>query len=156
MDILPFGHAKQPDRRTLRTKEKTYFFSDAAAEPLLQFEPRAQQPVPRKPCKGSRCADPLMIEFEIRLEFSDLKRLAEFAPKDCFDAHGIARLDKHRERLNRQQISNARDLLRQSNFVSGADLNHIMQQLRVFQHLVQQYAAELDFLSGIVVVTGEH
>src|SRR5918999_453559 len=134
---LNFCDGKQPDRRALGTKEETNFLADATAEPLFQFEPCAQQPVPRKPRKGGRCGDPLVVEFEVRLEFSDLQRLAEFSSEDGFHAHGVARLDKYREGLDRQQISNVGDLLRQPDLVSSADLNHMIQQLGVFQHLAQ-------------------
>jgi hypothetical protein len=53
-----------------------------------------------------------MVELEICFDLSNLQRLAELSPKNCFDTHGVAGFHEDRDGFHGQQGPDTRDLLR--------------------------------------------
>src|SRR5262249_62119842 len=94
-----------------------------------------------------------MVEFKVRLEFSDLERLAEFSLEDRLHAHRVARFNEYRDGFNWQQISNPGNFLRQSHLVVGANLQNVVQQLWLLaiEYFVQRFLSKLNFLSAFVI-----
>lgn len=142
----------------LGPKQKSYFLTNPATQSLFQLEPNPQEPVPGKPGEGGRRADPLMIEFKIRFELSDLESLAKLALEDRLNTHRVARFNKDCDGLNRQQISHPGNFLCQADLVVGGNFDKVAQQflLLAVNHFLQSFFAQVNFLSGIVIVSGDH
>ena len=111
----------------LRFEPVTDFLPQSPAHSFFQLEPDPQEPIARRPGERGRRGDPLVIEFEIGFDFSDMQGLAEFASKDRPDANRVALFDENRHGFERQKRPDARNLLRQADFISGADLDEIVE-----------------------------
>src|SRR5262245_36679937 len=99
-----------------------------------------------------------MVELKVCLEFSDLEGLAEFSLENRLHTHHVARLHEYRDDLNRQQISNPSNFLRQTHLVISADFQNVVQQLWLLtvEEFVQHLFAQLNFLSAIVIISCDH
>ena len=82
-----------------------------------------------------------MVELENGLELPDLQSLAEFPLEYCFDADGIAGFDEDRDGLDRQQRSNARDFLREGDFIFCGHFYEVGEKVRRLYGLLNDPAA---------------
>lgn len=97
-----------------------------------------------------------MIEFEVRLEFTNLQSLAKFSFEDRLNAHHVAGFGEYRNRLYRQDRALSSDLLRQPDFIFGANLDDVRQKLRFVYRGLEDLAAQFNLLSTIQVVARQH
>ena len=135
MEGTVFQDSIFPILRLVLPKQIAYLLSQPAAHFPFRLKPKAKEPVSKKPREGCGCTNPVVIEFEIGLKFSDLHRFAEFSLKDCLYADRVSRFDENRESLDGQEFSDSGQFLGQTGFIGRADLHQVAQQLLIVERL---------------------